>query len=505
MLSATIALTLAAADPVTLTWTDDALVLRLVAPPAQVRVIARAAHTHADAAEGVILYTGEGRAELRLPTRKDGADLLFRRFEVQDLNSGQALAEPQWVTDFALSGRATDQRISAEARKGLTCVVDLDEAAALGVRQVALNVRLGDWVRPGSTDTSLVTRVDGRIIPLHARHVARMDDWLRRAQAHGMAVTAVFYAAFDRQAPADHPHIHPQADRAGAPNAIGALNTATAEGVLHLRALLEFLAARYAGPASTYGRLHGLVVGNEVQSHWMWHNQGNAAPEDVVRDYQVALRLADLAFRRVHADFRVYASLDHFWNRRFDPGQPLPSMPGRELLDRLLAEGRRGGDFPWHVAFHPYPENLFDPRFWNDHTAPDADDTPRITFRNLAVLDRYLRRPEHTYRGQPRRIALTEQGFNHNPKLDRPGEWQAAAYVRAWQAVRALPLIESFHYHRHEDALEEGGLRLGLRPHPTRPEPTPRPLRAVFAAADTAEEVRVFGEALRAVGGAEPR
>ena len=41
-------------------------------------------------------------------------------------------------------------------------------------------------------------------------------------------------------------------------------------------------------------------------------------------------------------------------------------------------------------------------------------DTPRITFKNLEVLTEYLRRPELLYKGQPRRVILSEQGF-HTP------------------------------------------------------------------------------------------
>jgi hypothetical protein len=54
-------------------------------------------------------------------------------------------------------------------------------------------------------------------------------------------------------------------------------------------------------------------------------------------------------------------------------GQAFAARPFLEEFARL---GRERGDFGWHVAFHPYPENLFEPRFWNDRTATDIDDTP---------------------------------------------------------------------------------------------------------------------------------
>ena len=55
-------------------------------------------------------------------------------------------------------------------------------------------------------------------------------------------------------------------------------------------------------------------------------------------------------------------------------------------ISRLLLTG----DVDWNVAFHPYPENLFEPRTWLDQSATASDDTPRITFKNIELLPRFL-------------------------------------------------------------------------------------------------------------------
>jgi hypothetical protein len=124
---------------------------------------------------------------------------------------------------------------------------------------------------------------------------------------------------------------------------------------------------------------------------------------------------------------------------------------------------REGGDFDWHVAFHPYPENLFDPRFWNDKTATtNVLTTPRITFKNIELLPVYLRRPELLFNGQPRRIISSEQGF-HTPKGTNVEMIQAAAYAYAYKKIEAIDGTDSFILHRHVDHKAEGGLRLGPR------------------------------------------
>ena len=113
------------------------------------------------------------------------------------------------------------------------------------------------------------------------------------------------------------------------------------------------------------------------------------------------------------------------------------------------------------MAFHPYPENLGDCRTWNDKSATLSNDTPRITFKNLEMLPRYLRQKELLYNGQPRRIILSEQGF-HTPNKPNGETLQAAAYAYAWYRVANIPEIDSFILHRHVEHAHEGGLNLGL-------------------------------------------
>ncbi|MGC4006384.1 MAG: DUF5722 domain-containing protein [Pirellulales bacterium] len=90
-------------------------------------------------------------------------------------------------------------------------------------------------------------------------------------------------------------------------------------------------------------------------------------------------------------------SLDHFWSERYAAGDARQTIAGREFLTRFAALARERGDFPWHVAYHPYPEPLTDCRFWSDDKhAPHAPDAAVVSFRNLEVLIDFLARPELT-------------------------------------------------------------------------------------------------------------
>jgi hypothetical protein len=155
----------------------------------------------------------------------------------------------------------------------------------------------------------------------------------------------------------------------------------------------------------------------------------------------------------------------------------------------------------WHVAYHPYPENLFEPRFWRDQTALPDSQTPRITFKNLEVLTGYLRRPELLHDGRPRRVILSEQGF-HTPDGPEGEALQAAAFCYAYQKVARLDGIDAFILHRHVDHPHEGGLRLGLRRFtPTAPDaPRQKLIYDCFRHADGPDWKRTFDFALPIIG-----
>lgn len=394
--------------------------------------------------------------------RFDGArDRIYRKFQLMSAAYGDLLGEPQYVTDLDGIGARDFEIPWPESKKGVTCIVDVDDAVELGIKYgdegVLLNVLI-DWRNPNPEHT---WDVDGHPVPINMDYVRQMDEKYRRLTEAGVNFTPIPVVTLPREREPDNPLIHPDTDVENAPMHHGAFNVVTEEGLRCYRAAMEFMADRYTRPDGKYGLISGLVIGNELQSHWVWHNQGETPQEEVIRDYVIALRMADLAARKAHRDLRIYVSMEHHWTKRGHMNDPLKEIPGDQFLDGVADWSRREGDFPWHVAFHPYPESLFEPRFWNDRTAVHRFDTPRITFKNLEVLPAFLRQERFLYQGRPRRIALTEQGF-HTPDGPDGERIQAAAYVYAYHKVKHMPEIDAFILHRHVDARDEGGLKLGL-------------------------------------------
>ena len=285
------------------------------------------------------------------------------------------------------------------------------------------------------------------------------------------------------------------------PNRIGAPNLSMPEGARLWQATFEFLANWFSAPGGENGRVVGFIVGNEVNVHWQWHNMGRMPRSVAVAEYERQVRLANTALRKASTSARSYISLTHFWT--IDPdADTWQSMPGRYFIEEFARRARMGGDYDWHLAHHPYPENLGNPRTWQDKTAEHSPDARRITFKNLEQLDAFFAKPQLHFRDHRRSIILSEQGFHSTGSEQGDGE-QAAGYCYAWEKVSRLSGIDAFILHRHVDHKYEGGLNLGLWRRKTDSVSTlatPRPMYECFKAAGTPGQEEVFRFALPVIG-----
>lgn len=340
------------------------------------------------------------------------------------------------------------------SKKGLQ-VQMVEDAIRLGVKHAALNVQLGSLVRRARKEEPQL--VPGWAVRREGLH--RLDERVRPLAGAGMEIYFILLARRSGDPELDALQIDPRCD-ARAPNDLGAFRVLDAEGRRFFVTVLDLLARRYR-PGSEIGAVRHWIVGNEVNSHWWWYNLGRASLEEVIEAYEPAVRLAHEALRAHHPRGRVHVSLEHHWAVRYAAGDARQSCAGRALLTAFARKVRERGDFPWHVAFHPYPEDLFDCRFWEDESARATPDSPRVTFRNLEVLTGWLDREEMRHAGKARRVILSEQGF-HCPEGAEGARLQAEAFARAWLEVLSAPTIDAFIYHRHVDHAHEGGLRFGL-------------------------------------------
>lgn len=451
------------------------------------------------------------RFEIAIPRFDGRRDRLYSAFQSVTASADGTripLGAPHHVEVWRGVSANRDPFPAAKSKKGLQVQV-LDDAIALGVRHAALNLNLGQLLEAHPRPESIAWESSGQTFHMNAGFVRSMDHQVKTLSDSGAVVSLILLVYQGGDAELNRVLLHPRYDNS-CPNHLGAFNTVTAEGASHFAAALEFLGDRYCSTNYPHGRVANFIIGNEVNSHWFWSNRGSCTMEEFAEDYLRAVRIAHTALRKTSSTARVYVSLEHHWNIRYPGGKEGQAFPAHPFLDYLHRRGVEEGDFDWHVAFHPYPENLFECRTWLDKSATTNIDTPRITFKNIGMLTRYLAQsemqydaaPDASYSRQTRRVILSEQGFHSTDKPE--GElWQAAAYAYAFRKVADNPGIDSFILHRHVDHGQEGGLNLGLwtRKAGSIADPErPKKIYEVFKHADQPDWKQAFEFALPVIG-----
>lgn len=258
-------------------------------------------------------------------------------------------------------------------------------------------------------------------------------------------------------------------------------------------AALDFLASRYSREDLKFGRIHHWIIHNEVDAANVWTNMGLDRPMHVfLNAYHKSMRLCYNIARKYDTHSEVLASFTHSW------AEPVPvdgDYSTLDLLNGLLRYSAVEGDFQWGLAYHPYPEDLNEPKTWNDKSATFSMHSPMVTFKNLEVLDKWIKQPEHFYLGtQKRTVWLSENGTNSRSYSEQDLAEQAAGFAYAWKKMKQLDGIDAFQWHNWMDGRGEFGLRIGLRKYPD-DEDDPagkKPVWYLYQAADSPEEDKVF-------------
>ena len=441
------------------------------------------------------VYSGDATAMdgcFTLPLVLNGYDGRFLYYRITQ--NGQPCTGACYCEDMGDSPVQMPYPVT-ESKKGLQ-VTMVHDAINLGVKHAALNVNLGSflWCEPVEGDT-IPYEFDGETFYFRRSVVEHNDARVKELTEAGVIITYILLNSHTWgyvTTPDDLWEIikHPGFCEGGR---ISAFNMHNQKAVRYYMAWVAFLTERYTLPDAPYGRAVGLIVGNEVNSGFEWCNMGEATVEQYVYDYTVSLRLCWQVSTAIWSGMRTYISLDHFWTGANFSADPNRFYGSKYVLEELCRLCHTQGQIGWHVAHHPYPENLCFPDFWNDESATADENTYRITFKNLEVLAQFLYREEYLFGNERRRIILSEQGFNsHNTATSEV--LQAMAYGKAYRKVMEIPEIDSFILHAHQDNKGEFGLNLGLwrrRPESSVPD-SPKPIYFVFRDIDKKDEKGVY-------------
>ncbi len=414
----------------------------------------------------VVVPANRTAFKVQIARRSGQHDRLYSKF-VAMTSRQQAIGVPHFADDLEFEAVNNYPYPEASSIKGLQPLAIEDDAEEIGTRHAALNVLPSAFMLKAAGDpaSTISFPFNGETYYFDRAQVEALDHSVIVLTQDGMQVHFVVYltpnAALNSAASI---LIHPDADLTL--GTVYAYNTKTDEGIRYVTAAFAFLAQRYTRADQRYGRAVDFIIGNEINSQGVWQNMGQQSLPDFTEYYTRALRLAYLAMRTAYAHPRVYLSLDHFWTISYVPTQPLEYYPGKDTFDQIVSTSHQEGDFPWQVAYHPYPQDLTDPYFWRDDTlATNDSNTQYITYKNLQVLSQYLELPANTYQGKVRSISCSEQGVNepNDPTLseEQNQQVQAAAYAYAFYKLRFTPHVDSFILYRQVTDPSES-LRMSL-------------------------------------------
>lgn len=455
----------------------------------------------------------KGKEQLFVERYFDKEDLLTARFTVlgpEESGNMKPLEGPGFVTDLVGASVFSASYPKFRTKKTLSeCGEDYEK---LQIEQTVLNINLPAIMTFSPKKEDLEFQVNGESYFFLKKKIDEIDRFMEQAAGRKIAVTAILLNSprlFDSTGEKEllDACIHPDFDWEEKNAFISAFSMKTKAGQGCYQAFVEFLASRYGAGEEKRRSLKGMIVSNEIDSQYIWGNAGEKTVEEYMEEYTQTLRLTYLAGRKYYDHLRVYVSLDHLFNISYAQAsyfdlQPKRYYCGRQILEFLNQNGQKDGNFDWSVAYHPYPEDLNHPDFYNDRTVSFYFSTPRITYKNIEMLPAYLAQKRFLYRGQERRIILSEQGFNS--KDDGITEYQgAAAYVLAYEKVKALPTIDMMMNHAYVDNKYEFGLHLGIRKADEDGNPgEPRPIYYCMKDMGTDQEAKRIEEARNYIGAA---
>ena len=369
---------------------------------------------------------------------------------------------------------------------------DLD---SMDIRSVTVNIHLNSLLYASERPGTFAREYGGRTYWFDSAKVARTDKVLEYCTSRGIITSAITLVGLNSADPELTPVFrHPDCDG----GFYTMPNMTTVEGFNAYAAVLDFLADRYS--SGEHGRINNWIIHNEVDYGIGWTNMGKQPYEAYMDAYEKSMRLNYNIATRYDPNTWVLGSYTH----NYTVGEDENGFPVRSMLEDHVRYSDAEGDFRWGVAQHPYPQDLNNPRLWADDTQSIySTETKYLTFKNLEVIDEWIRRPEHFYKGKTKRLLfLSENGTNSPSYSEKDLADQAAGACWAWKKIEALPGIDAAQWHAWIDNRGEFGLRIGLRRYPD-DETEPggiKPAWEVWKAVGTDREDEVFAPYLKVMG-----
>lgn len=366
----------------------------------------------------------------------------------------------------------------------------LDDLDQLGISSVTANIAITEFMYASPSGNRIAHTYGGKTYYFSKDYVEReLDQRFRTTNTKNIIVAAIILV--QKASECADPEIgkilqHPSYTSEGI---YTMPNLTTEEGVNCYAAALDFLADRYSRTDNANGRIHKWIMHNEVDAGLTWTNMGNKPMLVYLDTYIKSMRICHNITRQYDAYSEVMGSFTHSWN------EPVELYSSKEMLTNLQKFSTLEGDFQWGVAYHPYPQDLNEPKTWNDVKATFSINSPLVTFKNLEVIDYWIKQNENKFKNTTKRtLWLSENGTNSRTYSEQDLKEQAAGFAYAWKKLDALDGIDAIQWHNWFDNRTEFGLRIGLRKFPDEAgDPAGRkPVWFLYQAAGTSDENAKF-------------
>ncbi len=398
----------------------------------------------------------EGNFMLRLPRTiaehrgRDRADSRWRLSDAYGFPASLATWPeiPRQIAEFSQLPEL--QPKGQKGLGGLTTSLKLEDPLfELDLKHATMNLVINTVLSDKPKPKWQPIRFEGHQYYVNRGQQKRLQAAAEKLNSQGIKISGILLVANQEGAIFTHPEAETQ-------GIYSIPNLTTEQSTRAYRAALSVITRTFSGPQH---RISNWIIHNEVDQARTWTNMGRQPIARYMETYQRSARLTYQAARRVDPFARVFPSLTHHW-----AGEKVTTdYPTRDFLELYNEIAEAEGDYEWGLAYHPYPRSLRNPDTWADTDVTFDFDTPYITPRNIEVLPAFLAQDRFLYRGEKRRILLSEQGFNSPTLSDEDQRRQAAGLSYMFHRLAQLPSIEAYHLHRYVDMPDrEGGLRVGI-------------------------------------------
>ncbi len=387
-------------------------------------------------------------AKLKLGTIKFTASLnkdkktsiLYSRFVIAYKNGSKyrIISNSYYITNPEKLATLTSDYPKTTSKKGLQSE-GINDALDLGIKNAVLNLTLNS-VFSSAAEGGTAYSYKGKTYYFNESLLANYDSQIARYNENGCKVTFIILLSIS-----DSHNVSNMMYSGGSLAKFSGIKMTSKSGALQFEAAMTYLGKRYGQRSHC---VSGWILGNEIDSACVWNYGGGKSLTAYIQNYVRSFRVMQTAVTSVNKYAKAYVSVDNYWNKDYD-GNGRKYFSTKKTLDAVYSKLKSEGLISWNVAYHCYSQGMYDPYFWDDSQATNNYNTTIITFKNLNILTKYIKK---NY-GKNVKVMLSEQSFDSRPH----GELgQAATYAYAYYIAEGNSMIDYFIYGRHVDNTAEG-------------------------------------------------